>query len=769
MAHLPQPVEMFWDISSHNRRTFRRIPPSSGAPRSSLDRKIGEKETKGTFIPGNPDSASISPSGSPSTGRLLSSSTCRSFYTDRQKDLQTAAWEEEELPDVFGAEFSGKLWSQALLQQHYKPSSSYTEALSATHESLRSSFSKRNSREFMDYRGQAKQPSKVPAGQLPLKSSARPLSSYSELGGPQQVRPGTSRAPAGPAAPAGGAFESELLAARGTSILHRSSAADLLQHRKKSLQGPKRESSWSHPVQEHKLLQMAQTQQNRYGTKGSPVSASGVPGASRLPVSCWSMLTTQRFSTCAGELAQAAASAAAEAAAAAAARRPDSPLASSAAAQAAAAAANAAAAVAAAAAAKGGVYSSAGATSVSSPLPGGTVDSESLCNESSRPAEPTQGSGEEDLEDSQENETPMTVQEHSGFSFASLAIAAANADSLAIYAPPSATAGTAAVTVAAAAVAAMSKEPGAPECEAEGRNSTFCEKKKSPPTAEAVAISSGSAALGVAAAAEVTTIAESGSSATAAISSEKMASAATKPNDRPISEEIAVRGAVGAVTIATAATAAAAVGQTETGGIYKAESPCTMSDQQKQDARSRVPPLPLGVIAPINAARESICRSGNSTLGSSSRSSLSSIRPQIPVIPVPQRRWKVLDMPMPLRLKVVTAGPPASGKSCLVRRFCERRFAGVSLRERGARGGAMGPRTIAYDFGLRDVVLPTKETVRLHFVDLSGEPVFAEAIKGAFEGADLLLMVFDSTDPASLTAALETLQQAQGQTGDCTL
>lgn len=768
MAHLPQRVEMFWDISSDSRRPSRRIPPSSGAPRLSLDRRIGEKEARGTSIPGSPDSASVSPSGSPSTGRLLSSSTCRSFYTDKQKDLQTAAWEEEELPDVLGAEFPGDLWSQALLQQHYKPSSSYTEALSATHESLRSSFSKRNSREFMDYRGQTKEPSKVPPWQRPLKSSARPLSSYSELGGPQQVRPGTSRAPAGPAIPAEGAFESELLAARGTGILHRSSAADLLQHKKKSLQGPKRGSSWSHPVQEYTLLQMAQAQQNRYGTKGPPVSVSGVPGASRLPVSCWSMLTKQRFSTCAGELAQAAASAAAEAAAAAAARRPDPPLASSAAAQAAAAAANAAAAVAAAAAAKAGVYSSAGASSVTAPLPGGTLDSKSLRNESSKLAEPTEGSGEKDLEDSQENETPMTVQGHSGFSFASLAIAAANADSLAMYAPPSATASTAAATVAAAAVAAMSREPGAPECEAEGRDGAFCEKRKSTPMAEAVTIASGPAALGMAAAAEMTTIAESGSSAVAAISSEKTASAATSPNDRPISEDIAARGAVGAATITTAATAAAAVGRTEAGGIQKAESPCTMNDEQKQDARSRVPPLLLGAIAPINAARESICRSENSTLGSSSRSSISSIRPQIPVIPVPQRRWKVLDMPMPLRLKVVTAGPPASGKSCLVRRFCERRFAGVSLRERGARGGATGPRTIACDFGLRDVVLPTKETVRLHFVDLSGEPVFAEATEGAFEGADLLLMVFDSTDPASLTAALEALQQAQEKTGDCT-
>lgn len=122
-------------------------------------------------------------------------------------------------------------------------------------------------------------------------------------------------------------------------------------------------------------------------------------------------------------------------------------------------------------------------------------------------------------------------------------------------------------------------------------------------------------------------------------------------------------------------------------------------------------------------------------------------------------------MARPLRLKVVTIGPERSGKSCLVRRFCERRFAGGPCGAPGELVGSQGTRTIGLDFGLKDVQLPTKETVRLHFFDFSGAPQYAEAFEGALERYDVLLAVFDATDPKSLPEAVRILKQTREAAG----
>lgn len=79
--------------------------------------------------------------------------------------------------------------------------------------------------------------------------------------------------------------------------------------------------------------------------------------------------------------------------------------------------------------------------------------------------------------------------------------------------------------------------------------------------------------------------------------------------------------------------------------------------------------------------------------------------------------------------------------------------------------GPLGARTIASDFGLRDVLLETGETVRLHFIDLSGAPVFAEAGEGALVGADVAMCVFNALRPKSMMEALEQLQAAKKRAG----
>ncbi|OEH74511.1 Ras family domain-containing protein [Cyclospora cayetanensis] len=134
-------------------------------------------------------------------------------------------------------------------------------------------------------------------------------------------------------------------------------------------------------------------------------------------------------------------------------------------------------------------------------------------------------------------------------------------------------------------------------------------------------------------------------------------------------------------------------------------------------------------------------------------------------IRLPRKVWRIFKTPRILRLKVVTFGPPKSGKSCLVRRFCERRFVGVSPGAHEQLWGTLANQTIGSDFGLKDVELASGETVRLHFVDLSGAPVYAEAGEGAFLGADVMMCVFDSENPHSLKEALVQLQQAKSLAG----
>ncbi|KAL8273324.1 hypothetical protein Esti_002728 [Eimeria stiedai] len=144
--------------------------------------------------------------------------------------------------------------------------------------------------------------------------------------------------------------------------------------------------------------------------------------------------------------------------------------------------------------------------------------------------------------------------------------------------------------------------------------------------------------------------------------------------------------------------------------------------------------------------------------------------------------WKLFEVQRPLRLKVVTLGPSGSGKSCLVRRFCERRFVGV-LSPAGAGegppvGGERRPShaqggqtpgsacTIALDFGVRDVMLETGEKVRLHFIDLSGAPEFSDVgVGGPLKGADVVLGVFDAAQPEALQPTLSSLLGARQQTG----
>ncbi len=81
-----------------------------------------------------------------------------------------------------------------------------------------------------------------------------------------------------------------------------------------------------------------------------------------------------------------------------------------------------------------------------------------------------------------------------------------------------------------------------------------------------------------------------------------------------------------------------------------------------------------------------------------------------------------------LHLKMVSFGPKKSGKTCLIKRYCERVFE-----------NEYHP-TIGVDYGLKFFQIK-KETLALNIFDLSGDERFSDVIKETLKKFDVLLLV----------------------------
>lgn len=91
------------------------------------------------------------------------------------------------------------------------------------------------------------------------------------------------------------------------------------------------------------------------------------------------------------------------------------------------------------------------------------------------------------------------------------------------------------------------------------------------------------------------------------------------------------------------------------------------------------------------------------------------------------------------RIKLVSCGGPGSGKTCLIKRFCEKRFV-----------QKYSP-TIGLDFGVTGVSVDGVKT-KVSFYDLAGDPVYDEVRVEFYRDAQGLLLVFDVKNPASFKA-----------------
>jgi GTPase SAR1 family protein len=88
-----------------------------------------------------------------------------------------------------------------------------------------------------------------------------------------------------------------------------------------------------------------------------------------------------------------------------------------------------------------------------------------------------------------------------------------------------------------------------------------------------------------------------------------------------------------------------------------------------------------------------------------------------------------------VRIKIISLGGLATGKSCLIKRFCEERFVSKYIS------------TIGIDYGVKPVTVKG-EHVRVNFWDLSGHPDFFEIRNEFYKDSQGGVLVYDVSNRA---------------------
>jgi GTPase SAR1 family protein len=95
-----------------------------------------------------------------------------------------------------------------------------------------------------------------------------------------------------------------------------------------------------------------------------------------------------------------------------------------------------------------------------------------------------------------------------------------------------------------------------------------------------------------------------------------------------------------------------------------------------------------------------------------------------------------------LRIKIITMGDAASGKSCLVKRYCEERFVSKYIS------------TIGIDYGVKPTKIKGRD-VRVNFWDMSGSEAFFEVRNEFYKDASGALLVYDVSNKKSFEVRID--------------
>ncbi|XP_076068109.1 dnaJ homolog subfamily C member 27-like [Oratosquilla oratoria] len=91
------------------------------------------------------------------------------------------------------------------------------------------------------------------------------------------------------------------------------------------------------------------------------------------------------------------------------------------------------------------------------------------------------------------------------------------------------------------------------------------------------------------------------------------------------------------------------------------------------------------------------------------------------------------------RIRILSLGNPGVGKSCLIKRYCEKRFVNKYVP------------TIGIDYGSTTVDVDGRK-ISVHFFDTSGSPLFEEVRTEFYKDMQGILLTYDVTDRASFIA-----------------
>ncbi|PFH32389.1 hypothetical protein BESB_017070 [Besnoitia besnoiti] len=86
-----------------------------------------------------------------------------------------------------------------------------------------------------------------------------------------------------------------------------------------------------------------------------------------------------------------------------------------------------------------------------------------------------------------------------------------------------------------------------------------------------------------------------------------------------------------------------------------------------------------------------------------------------------------------LRMKILALGAEKTGKSCLIKRYCEGRFV------------VRNASTIGIDYGVKVIELEGGTQARVNFFDFSGRREFAEIRQSFYDNTDGIMLVFDAS------------------------
>ncbi|CAM9455548.1 unnamed protein product [Chrysoparadoxa australica] len=103
--------------------------------------------------------------------------------------------------------------------------------------------------------------------------------------------------------------------------------------------------------------------------------------------------------------------------------------------------------------------------------------------------------------------------------------------------------------------------------------------------------------------------------------------------------------------------------------------------------------------------------------------------------------------PWCVRIKVISMGSLASGKSCLIKRYCEERFVSKWIT------------TLGVDYGVRPVQVLGKQ-VRVNFWDMGGHPDFFEVRNEFYADSQGGILVYAQDDRASFDELQDWVNEA---------